>query len=123
MLAVGQEHQTRTDERADHLAGEVHERGCERDVHVGRVRVGSARQNADRHRGVEVRAGLEGQEDAGHDGETPPEVDEQPTAVLPLGLGQQHVRHDTATEQDQHSGAQDLAEEHFSERHCSSIRH
>src|SRR4051794_2130542 len=91
---VGEEHEDGADERAEELADEVlrnvapvdgaDDPGSDRD---GRVQVGVA----------ELAHG----EDRGHDGDAPPEGDDDPAAVLGLRLVQQNPGDDPVAQEDQ----------------------
>src|SRR5699024_2290216 len=61
--------------------------------------------------GVDVVAGLVGDEDAGEDRQAPAEVDEQPAAAVALGLAQHDVGDDATAQQGQHRRAGDLVQE------------
>ena len=67
----------------------------------------------DRDGRVEVAASSERDIDAGEDREAPSPVDEQPAAILALGLGQQVRGDDAAAEEQQHSCAEELRHENL----------
>src|SRR5690625_2402266 len=111
MLPVGQPGPDAAEETADRGGDEVREGGA--DCHGDAIGVlgGTAGQHAYGDGGVDVAAGLVGDEDAGEDRQAPAEVDEQPAAAVALGLAQHDVGDDATAQQGQHRRAGDLVQE------------
>jgi hypothetical protein len=100
-----------TDHRTDEFGGEVGHGVGEVDGDAVGIFALLAEQDAECHGRVEVRAGLERDEDTGEDAEAPTEGDQQPAAAVAFGLGQDDVGNDADAEQHEHRCTGDLIEE------------
>ena len=105
---VGEPNERCADERAEELAGNEGR-------HIPPVRLVD-RGEPDGDGGVQVSdpaRDRDAREHTRHDGHRPRERDDDPAAVLRLGLVQQHAGDDSVTEQDEDSRPDDLSKEHL----------
>src|SRR5205823_4475852 len=104
VLAVKQPHDRRSDDRADHLRGNVTRDFAEPDAPGGGHR--------DRHRGIQMSAAvLVDAEDSDKYRHAPAEGDDDPPTAVAFGARQHDVGDDAVAEDDQDRGADDFGEE------------
>jgi len=120
VLLVRQPGEDGTDDRTEELRQDVQRHRAEVDVYerVGRLRSELGRSvghEAERHRRVQMCAGVVSDDDAREHRDAPADVHHQEPAVEALVLDECDVSHDTGTEEDQHCRAHQLRQEIYTD--------